>query len=145
MSESLIHLRVPAATKGRWIRASRAEGMRLTDWIINAVEAQMQQQVAATITIPEGLRFEQLQLTRTPAGAIKFDWRPIEALCAASGVDVAILRRGDEGDLAGLIVAWYHAARASGEAADVTAEDLIAEVAAEDRIGQTVSLPPGRA
>lgn len=106
---------------------------------------QHQQNLAARITIPEGLRFEQLQLTRTPAGTIKFDWRPIEALCAASGVDVAIMRQGDEGNVAGLIVAWYHAARASGEAADATAEDLIAEVEAEDSIGQTVSLPPGRA
>lgn len=36
MNDSLIHLRVPAATKGRWIRASRAAGMRLTDWIVGA-------------------------------------------------------------------------------------------------------------
>lgn len=39
MTESLIHLRVQAATKGRWVRASRAAGMRLTDWIVDAVEA----------------------------------------------------------------------------------------------------------
>ena len=44
--DSLIHLRVPAATKGRWVRASRASGMRLTDWIVDAVEAHMQQQQA---------------------------------------------------------------------------------------------------
>ena len=31
--EALIHLRVPAATKARWVRESRAAGMRLTDWI----------------------------------------------------------------------------------------------------------------
>ena len=41
-----IHLNVPAATKGRWVRASRAVGMRLTDWIVDAVEAHMQQQQA---------------------------------------------------------------------------------------------------
>lgn len=33
MSDALIHLRVPAATKARWVRESRAAGMRLTDWI----------------------------------------------------------------------------------------------------------------
>ena len=33
MTDSLIHLRVPAATKARWVRESRAAGMRLTDWI----------------------------------------------------------------------------------------------------------------
>lgn len=38
MTDSLIHLRVPAALKGRWVRASRAAGMLLTDWIIEAVE-----------------------------------------------------------------------------------------------------------
>ena len=32
-TDSLIHLRVPAATKARWVRESRAVGMRLTDWI----------------------------------------------------------------------------------------------------------------
>ena len=32
-TDSLIHLRVSAATKARWVRESRAAGMRLTDWI----------------------------------------------------------------------------------------------------------------
>lgn len=32
-SEALIHLRVPAELKARWVRESRAAGMRLTDWI----------------------------------------------------------------------------------------------------------------
>ena len=36
--EALIHLRVPAATKARWVRESRASGMRLTDWIIEKVD-----------------------------------------------------------------------------------------------------------
>ena len=35
-----IYLRVPAATKGRWVRESRQAGLRLTDWITRAVEAQ---------------------------------------------------------------------------------------------------------
>lgn len=36
---ALIHLRVPAMTKARWVRASRADGMRLTDWIIRKVDS----------------------------------------------------------------------------------------------------------
>lgn len=40
MSEATIHMRVPAATKARWVRASRAAGMRLTDYITEAVEEQ---------------------------------------------------------------------------------------------------------
>lgn len=38
---ALIHLRVPAATKARWVRESRAAGMRLTDWITDKVESTM--------------------------------------------------------------------------------------------------------
>lgn len=40
--DALIHLRVPAATKGRWVRASRAADQRLSDYITCAVEAYMQ-------------------------------------------------------------------------------------------------------
>ena len=38
MSDSIVHLRIPAATKARWVRESRAAGMKLTDWIIKRVE-----------------------------------------------------------------------------------------------------------
>lgn len=41
MTDSLIHLRVPAATKARWVRQSRTEGKRLTDWITEKVERTM--------------------------------------------------------------------------------------------------------
>lgn len=36
--EAIIHLHVPAALKARWVRDSRAAGMKLTDWIITKVE-----------------------------------------------------------------------------------------------------------
>ena len=71
--DSLIHMRVPAATKGRWVRASRAAGMRLTDWIVDAVEAHMQQQVAK-VAIPDDLTFSDLRLSRDPDGSVSFDW-----------------------------------------------------------------------
>lgn len=48
--EALIHLRVPAAIKGRWVRESRAVGMKLTDWIIERVERDM-----PTLKIPDTL------------------------------------------------------------------------------------------
>ncbi|MBN9365945.1 MAG: hypothetical protein J0H59_02825 [Comamonadaceae bacterium] len=41
MTESIIHLRVQAAVKARWVRESRAAGMTLTDWIISRVERRM--------------------------------------------------------------------------------------------------------
>lgn len=34
-----VHLRVPAVTKARWVRQSREEGKKLTDWIVEKVEA----------------------------------------------------------------------------------------------------------
>lgn len=37
--EALIHLHVPAEIKARWVRASRATGMKLSDWIIQRLEA----------------------------------------------------------------------------------------------------------
>lgn len=36
--DALIHLRIPAALKARWVRDSRAAGQRLTDWIVERVE-----------------------------------------------------------------------------------------------------------
>ena len=36
---SVIHINVPRAAKARWVKASQARGMRLTDWIIQRVEA----------------------------------------------------------------------------------------------------------
>ena len=40
MTDSVIHLRVPAALKARWVHDSRAAGMRLTDWIVERVDMQ---------------------------------------------------------------------------------------------------------
>lgn len=106
MTEALIRLRVPAATKGRWVRASRAAGVRLTDYITAAVEAHMQQQLVR-VAIPEGLDFADLRLSREPNGSVSFDWRVIERICAASGMPVEVLRDGPEDNVAGLLMAWY--------------------------------------
>lgn len=38
--DALIHLRVPRETKGRWVAASRAQGQKLTDWIVQCVDRQ---------------------------------------------------------------------------------------------------------
>lgn len=39
--EALIHLRVPAELKARWVRESRAASMKLTEWIVSRVERPM--------------------------------------------------------------------------------------------------------
>lgn len=142
--DATIHLRVPAAVKGRWIRASRAAGLRLTDWITQAVEVHMAQQLTR-ISIPTGVDFADLHLSRGPGGHVSFDWAPIERICAASGIDVAVLRNSGEDALAGLLTHWYQAHLAAGGARDAVQDDLIAEAAAEDAAGQPYSYPPGRA
>jgi len=144
MPDALIHLRVPAALKGRWVRASRAAGMRLTDWIVRAVETRMEQQIAL-ITIPEDVSFADLQYRREPDGSVSFRWEPIERICEASGLDARIFRDAPEDVVAGLIVQWYRAHLASGGARDAHMDDLIAEAAIEDSRGQHVSHAPGRA
>lgn len=144
MNDSLIHLRVPAATKGRWVRASRAAGQRLTDYITCAVEAYMQQQLARVV-IPEDLQFFDLNLARDSDGSVSFDWGVIERICTASGLPVELLRDGPEDNIAGLLIGWYQAHRQRGGGADPVAEDLLGEVHAEDAAGQHVSHAPGRA
>lgn len=41
MDNAHISLHLPVATKARWVRESRSEGKRLTDWIIEKVESTM--------------------------------------------------------------------------------------------------------
>lgn len=144
MTDSLIHLRVPAVTKGRWVRASRAAGQRLTDYITAAVEAYMQQQMTK-VAIPNDLNFSDLRLARDPDGSVSFDWAVIERICEASGLPVELLREGPEDNVAGLLIGWYQAHRQRGGAPDPVAEDLLAEVRAEESAGQPFSHAPGRA
>ena len=61
--DALIHLRVSPALKGRWVRESRAAGMRLTDWIVSRVEAQPMEKVTP-VCIPQGMVLQNSVQTR---------------------------------------------------------------------------------
>lgn len=50
-NDALIHLGVPAATKARWVRESRAAGMRLTDWIVAHIDGQKGDAIMAQVAI----------------------------------------------------------------------------------------------
>lgn len=90
-------------------------------------------QISVRITIPEGVDFADLKLERDPeTGVIRFDWAPLEAICEASDLDIALLKERDEDNVAGLIWAWYAQHRQHGGAPDPVQEALIAEVEAED-------------
>ena len=143
-SEALIHLRVPAATKARWVRESRAAGMRITDWIVQRVEAQPMKNTK--ISIPLGMAFSDLRLARDPqTGDVSFDTDVIERIEQESGLPAGFFMGQHEDALAALITTWYSAHRAVGGDQDPVAEDLLAEVMAEDSAGQPYSHKPGRA
>jgi len=98
------------------------------------------------IEIPDGLRFADLRLGRnTVTGGVTFSIDAIERVCQASGIDPKMVLGSHEDNVAGLIVAWYAAARKAGEPADSVAEDLLAEVIAENKTGQPYSHQHGRA
>jgi hypothetical protein len=117
--------------------------MKLSDWIVQKVENQMQLELK--VSIPEGTDFADLKLERRSNGSLVFDWTPVERLCEASGIPVDTFRESREDNVAGLIVAWYFEHLAHGGAHDPVADELIAEVRAEDAAGQKASFPPGAA
>ena len=144
MPEALVHLRIPAELKARWVRESRAAGMRLTDWIVQRVEAQPMEKTA--ISIPLGMPFSELRLERDhKTGDVSFDTSAIERIEAESGLPTGFFMSQPEDAVAALITGWYNAHRAAGGDADPVAEELLAEVRAEDAAGQPYSHMPGRA
>jgi len=130
-ADSIIHLRVPDVLKARWVRASRTAGMRLTDWIVQHVEAAMSN------SLPP---FAALGYAREPDGDLSFDQAAIEQAASALGLPI-----DTEDQVCALIVVWYQIALDRGEPADPVAEDLRAEMRAEDERGAGVSHTPGRA
>jgi hypothetical protein len=144
-AEALIRLRVPAELKARWVRESRVAGMRLTDWIVSKVEAQPMKKTTP-ISIPLGMTFADLRLERdSKTGDVSFDTSVIERIEQESGLPAGFFMGQHEDALAALITTWYSAHRAAGGDADPVAEDLLAEVLAEDAAGQPYSHAPGRA
>ncbi len=97
------------------------------------------------IQIPDDLHFADLRLGRkTDNGNITFSIEIIERVCAASGIDTELVLSCED-NVSELIVGWYAAARQAGEPPDPVAEELLAEVRAEDTAGQSYSHQPGRA
>jgi hypothetical protein len=141
--DALIHLRVPAALKRRWVRESRAAGQRLTDWIIDRMEAPVQ---ILTLIVPDGLSFADLKLARDPAtGDVDFDAGVVERIAVASGLPADYFLTQPEDVLGGVLTQWYRAHLAAGGAPDPVQEELIAEAQLEDERGSGFSYQPGRA
>src|SRR5581483_3861617 len=95
------------------------------------------------LAIPEGVSISALQLERDPqTGRVRFDWRPIEAICAANGIDIAVLRDEHEDNVAELLIEWYAAHLRAGGARDAVLDQLAAEASAEDQYGTRVGRGP---
>ena len=87
------------------------------------------------IQIPVDISFEDLHLSRDPVTSlVEFDAEPVEQVCEANHIDPDTLLT--ENDIGALLSEWYQAHRASGAAADLVMEQILAEVQAEDEFGQ---------
>ena len=86
--------------------------------------------------IPDGITFDALHLVRDPTTCTtSFDWHPIEAICAANGIDITLFRDGPEDNVASLMVAWYVTHRKQGGEKDSVVEELIREAVCEEAMG----------
>lgn len=145
MPDDTIVIKAPAGTKARWVRQSQREGRKLSDWLIERVEAQPMHKITP-VSIPEGITFADLCLARDPqTGDVSFDTEVIERIEAQSGLPAGFFMGQHEDAVASLITTWYSAHRAAGGDPDPVAEDLLAEVRSEDAAGQPYSHQPGRA
>jgi hypothetical protein len=83
--------------------------------------------------------FSDLYLSRDLDGSISFYWGVVQHICEASGLPTEI----SSDNVARLLVGWYQTYRQNGGSPDSVADELIAEVLAEENMGQKVSYNPG--
>lgn len=98
-----------------------------------------------TVAIPDDIDFADLRLARETDGSVSLDFAVIERICEASNLPLELFHDETENNISGLIFGWYQSHRSQGGIIDPVAEDLIAEVEAEEIAGQSFSHQPGRA
>lgn len=143
-NNATIHLNVSAALKGRWIQASRGEGKKLSDWIVDIVERHMEQRLVS-IAIPDDLNFSDLKLSIEPGGSFSFDICVIERICRESKIPVSMLIDTPEANVVSLIMRWYELHLQNGGEPDPVMAHSFNEVMEEEKAGQPFSYPPGMA
>ena len=98
------------------------------------------------LTIPEGVDFEHLHLSRDPEdGSLVFDVAPVHAICEASDLDFDQVVDGAEPIVAILIASWYEVHLQQGGKPDPVLEDFMEEAELESRHGRGFKYPPGHA
>ena len=98
-----------------------------------------------TLNIPPEISFNDLELKQESDGTLSFSLEPINQLCKANGIDIAIIINENEDNVAGLLVAWYEIHRVNHGLLNDTAERMIQEVLLEDALGQGFSYSEGHA
>ena len=97
--EALIHLRVPAATKARWVRESRAAGMRLTDWIVARIDGQKGDAIMAQVVYTHIDKIEDLPSAKWSVG-VQDSYAETQRIAdGGRGVVSIIGRRADDGSV----------------------------------------------
>jgi hypothetical protein len=98
------------------------------------------------VTIPDGVEFADLHLARDASnGSVRFSMAPIEAICAASALDLTEIVEGPQPLVGLLIAASYEAHISQGGTPDPVQEDLIEEMRLEEAHGGGCTYPPGHA
>lgn len=93
--------------------------------------------------VPAGLEFAAARLARDADGMLSFDTQILARVFCANGISTESL--SDEDTVCEVLMQWYLTHMDAGGAPDPVMEDLYAEVAAEDALGDGLSHPPGRA
>ena len=141
---ALIHLNVNKELKGRWIQASRAEGKKLSEWIIDIVEQHMEQRLVR-IAIPDDITFKDLKLGIESDGSYSFDMQVIERICKESNLPLSMITDAPEDNVVSLIMRWYELHLQNGGEPDPVMAHSFNEVLAEEKAGQSFSYPAGKA
>ena len=88
------------------------------------------------LTIPPDLRFSDLALELEDAGGLHYDWRVVEQLCVANGLQTTTALSSDDVACA-LIADWYVQHREVGGERDPAVETVLERLSAEE--GRTLS------
>lgn len=98
------------------------------------------------VVIPTDVAFSDLNLQHDPrSGGVVFEYRPIERICEASGIELDALAETDEERLGEFVMSWYMEHLAHGGEPDGVADSIIEEMSLMEQAGQRYSYPPGHA
>ena len=98
------------------------------------------------VVIPNDVAFSDLNLQHDPrSGGVVFEYRPIERICEASGIELELLSESDDERLGEFVMSWYTEHLAHGGQPDFVADSIMEEISLTEQAGQCFSYPAGHA